>query len=169
MFSIKLYVNATESNRVDKSNYLTLFDTISGTLKETTSIVNPTITIEYDFGTNNTLNMFNYAYIEKFGRYYFVDDIKCKRNNLWELTLRCDVLMSFKNKILSHYALIDRCEDSRYYNRYLRDNFFIVDTNPKIKILYDANNQFFSLPNEDYTTYGQYEYRYISYNITKFS
>ena len=38
MFEIKLYSNTAETNRVDKTNFLTLKATLQGNLKEKTSI-----------------------------------------------------------------------------------------------------------------------------------
>lgn len=48
----------------------------------------------------------NYVYIESLGRYYFINDIKNLKNELFELNLRCDVLMSYKQDIEESQAII---------------------------------------------------------------
>lgn len=62
----------------------------------------------------------NYAYIQVFGRYYYVDNIECVRNNLFRLYLSCDVLMSFKKEIFNQTALINRNEFD--FDLFLKDN-----------------------------------------------
>ena len=46
MFSIILYYCKTENNRMDKTEYLQKIASIQGNLREQTSIINPSITIE---------------------------------------------------------------------------------------------------------------------------
>ena len=67
MFEIKLYSNTAETNRVDKTNFLTLKATLQGNLKEKTSIINPIINFEL-----SDVPDFNYVYIAEFNRYYFI-------------------------------------------------------------------------------------------------
>lgn len=105
---IELYQNSAEENRLDKTNYLSKVIDLYGVLREETSIVNPSIIIEY-YGVPN----FNYCKIEAFGRYYFVDEVVSVRNNLWELSLRVDVLMTYKDNIYNCYGFVDRNEYSK--------------------------------------------------------
>lgn len=102
---LKLYKNNSEKNHVTKvlTNELTLV----GDLRRETSIKNPAITIEW----NGSIIGYNYAFIVEFNRYYFIVDEKSIRNGVWEITLLCDVLMSFKNDILSAYAVIDHTSE----------------------------------------------------------
>lgn len=108
--NITLYNNLGERNVIQKT--LANADTITGTLKESTSIKNPIITIEYP----PTIAGYNYCYIEDFARYYFISDIKSLRNNLWSLSLRVDVLMSFANDILNTPAIIDHTSETETTN-----------------------------------------------------
>ena len=64
-------------------------------LKDPTSIVNPTIVIET---TGNAFPDYNYAYIATFGRYYFISDI-VSNGLLWEISMRTDVLATYKTDI----------------------------------------------------------------------
>lgn len=95
--------NNSEPNKINK--VLSDQYTLSGTLKEQTSITSPAIMIE----SGNPVN-FNYAYIPDFNRYYFISDIINVSNNLWRINLKVDVLESFKNDILSSSAILSDSE-----------------------------------------------------------
>lgn len=62
----------------------------------------------------------NYAYIPQFNRYYYIDNIVSVRTGLWRLDMSCDVLMSFKDKILDLDAYIGRQEFK--YDKFLFDD-----------------------------------------------
>lgn len=98
---ITLYRNNSERNCVNKT--LTSARILNGTLRHETSIKNPVITIAGDENTP----FFNYVFIDEFNRYYFITDIKSVRSGIWEISLLCDVLMSFRTDILNSYAVID--------------------------------------------------------------
>ena len=63
-------------------------------MKTVASIQDPII----DIKTNASLSEFNYAYIPDFKRYYFVDDVSWNLG-IWSLSLRVDVLGSFRTDI----------------------------------------------------------------------
>lgn len=102
---IVLYNNSAEPNRVDKSSFITEKRRISITLKDSSSITNMSIRLKL----NNNPD-FNYAHIPLFNRYYFVTDIRSIRNNIWEISLTVDVLMSYKDAIYEQIGFIDRNE-----------------------------------------------------------
>lgn len=114
---ITFYNNISEKNVIRKTINNPL--TISGTLRESTSVINPIITVEAPV----TLIGYNYCYIPDFSRYYYVVDVKSMRNNLWAVTLRVDVLMSFKNDILNTPAIIDHTTEQGTTN-YLESNIW---------------------------------------------
>ena len=89
---IDLYINTSEKERLDKSlgNRMQL----DGTLKQETSIINPTVLIET---TNPTI--YNYMHIPLFHRYYYITDITCIRTGLWRISGTVDVLMSYSDEI----------------------------------------------------------------------
>lgn len=91
---IVLYVNNSERQAINKT--LTNGLTLTGSLRNESSVINPTILIE----TTNP-SSYNYAYIPEFGRYYFITDMVSVRTNLWRMSLSVDVLMSFKTQILN--------------------------------------------------------------------
>lgn len=122
-FSIELMMNTQPQNKINKDP--SLIDTLTGVLKDNSSIINPNIIIERQSPTG-----FNYVHIASFNRYYFVNDIIVLRNNLIEINCKCDVLMSFKNEILNQRALIKR--NANDWNLYINDNNFISYSNTKL-------------------------------------
>ena len=129
-----LYNNFSESNKLNK-NIVKIIE-LDGTLREASSIINPSIVIELnpttlkDYvvddskeyvlynGIKITWNSFiynyvlscNYVKIVEFNRYYFINDIISIRNNLWRLDMHFDALMSYKENIKDLKALITRNE-----------------------------------------------------------
>lgn len=105
-FNVNVYENTAEPNRVDKTSYLSAVTTLSGALREQTSIINPSIVIQ-----RTTLPRFNYVYIPEFHRYYFVVNITAVRMKLWQIDLKCDPLMTYKTGIGTLNAVIGRQEN----------------------------------------------------------
>lgn len=91
-------------------------------LKEPTSVVNPTIVIET---SGNAFPDYNYGYISTFGRYYFITDI-ISDGNMWIISLRTDILATYKSQISSSSLYLLRCSDS--YDGNLIDNFYPIST-----------------------------------------
>ena len=122
--TITLYQMTCEKNRIDKSGYITPQALIQGTLKTSTSILTPSIDINLP-----EFLQFNYAYIPSFERYYFLVDMVSVKNDLWNIRLRVDVLFSYEDEILNNNGLLERCEDSIYFNDYIVDNRVIETMN----------------------------------------
>ena len=106
---IKFYKNSSEKNKIGKSlsNELTL----NGNLRDECSITSPSILVEA-----TSLVDYNYCYIPEFKRYYFISDITSVRNNLWRVSLKCDVLESFKTDILKLSCIVDKQQNQSYSN-----------------------------------------------------
>ena len=124
-FDITLQTNASEKNQLIKE--ITNIATVSGTLKNGTSIIDPVISFEGDL--SSFVNC-NYMTISTFGRSYFVKDIRSIRNNVYEISAHVDVLSSFATEIKSNTAVVRRQENQ--WNLYLNDGVFKVYQNPKI-------------------------------------
>lgn len=124
-FDINIQRNNSEKNRVTKniSNVMT----VSGVLKEDTSIIDPVIKIECDL---SQVRMCNYLTIPAFGRSYFVNNIRSVRNGLVEFACHVDVLSSFASGIKSNSAIIKRQEND--WNLYLNDGSFKIYQNPNV-------------------------------------
>lgn len=123
--NITLYTNKSENNAMYKS--LTELVTLTGTLREESSIIDPVITFT---GIGSYISKANYAYIEQFHRYYFITDIESVNNNLWRLTFHVDPLYTFRSQIKSNYAIIER--NQNHYDLKLNDGLFQTQQNPRI-------------------------------------
>lgn len=104
--NIVLCKNASPENKANKS--ITVVSTISGTLREDTSIVNPVFLVELD-----SVPTFNYVKVADFSRNYFVTDIISVAKKLWEIHCHCDVLTSFWSEIQSAECIISRSASNR--------------------------------------------------------
>ena len=117
---LKFYINNSEPEKVDKD----IIEVISmrGTLREETSIMNPTFRVQLIV---DNVSFLNYIYVEEWERYYFVNDVKSVRNGLWDFSCHVDVLSTYKNQIRNLSAILARQEN--VYNLYLDDDKFLVD------------------------------------------
>ena len=113
---IKLYMSMSDPKCVSKQ--LTGEISINGVARDPVDVVNPVI--EYE-GDNATLAGYNYAYIEDYGRYYFMD-VQNDSYNLNTITLHCDVLKTADVWLRARNATITRNE--KLYNSYLNDPEF---------------------------------------------
>lgn len=110
--NISLYTISCDRKQIDKSKSWDKVVDITETfrVKQASSILNPQITLALStIGEKNYASV-NYAYVPEWGRYYFVDDITLENDSLLTLTLSVDVLMSYKDKILSSQQFISRAE-----------------------------------------------------------
>lgn len=114
-FTIITYWNTSDNNVVNKN--ITQVESITGTLRNETEVVDPTILMQVDHP-----NKFNYMYIQEFKRYYYVNSIRSVRNNLVEVNAHCDVLMTYKAQLMDLEAVIER--NTHDYNVYLPDDQF---------------------------------------------
>ena len=107
---VKAYNTESSVNTINKViNFVTDIDV---KFKDEVNIYNPTIVLKYD-----DLLDFNYIYIDKFKRYYFIETVEVFPNKIYHLTLKCDVLMSFKDDILNSYGnIITQTNYNDYYN-----------------------------------------------------
>lgn len=110
--TIKFYKNHSDNFEVPKN----LTDEVqkTGTLREETEIMKPTILMEFD------PRPYNYCYIEDFGRYYYITGIESVRNGLWRVSCNRDPLQSFWDQIKEAPLTISR--SSNINNTFIRDN-----------------------------------------------
>ena len=125
MFDIYMQINYSEKNKLDKS--ISTIATLSGVLKNETSIVDPVILIEGDL--SGYVNC-NYMSIPVFNRSYFITNIRSIRNGLFEISAHCDVLSTYASEIRSNTAIVRR--QAERWNLYVNDGVFKVYQNPMI-------------------------------------
>ena len=113
---INLYKYSGEHNRLDKTNLLSDAISLQGTARESIDRMSTSVLIEY----SGTLSTYNYAFIDEFNRYYFIESDTIERNGIHRLQLTTDVLMSHKTGILNSYGIVARNEN--LYNARLIDD-----------------------------------------------
>lgn len=121
-----LMENTSEREALTKS--LTTLETLTGALRNQSSIIDPVI--EVTGIASSTVTSCNYAYIPEFGRYYFVKNITSVRNNVWVIQCHVDVLKTYATQIKAQTAVVRRQEKN--WNLYLDDGIFKTYQNPQI-------------------------------------
>lgn len=89
-------------------------------LKEYSNVMQLNIVLNYQIDNFN----YNYCYIEKLSRYYFISDITIERNNLLSIALKEDVLMTYKEQIKQSHGIIKNTKDNLNGNGYNESNNF---------------------------------------------
>ena len=132
-YSVQLYKNSSDTNRLNKS--ISLQATVDCNFKAPIDVENPTIYIS----ATDAYDGVNYVYINEFNRYYYA---KCVGGTSQTLTFECisDPLMSFKSGILSSPAVIAR--NPWHWDKYLPD--------PKIPIESRTVKSTFKFPNSTF-------------------
>ena len=129
---IKLYKNLSEVNTIGKT--LTEESVRTGTLKDGCSVLSPSVVL-----TGENLSGYNYAYIPQFSRYYFIKEITSVKSGLWEISMRVDVLETYKDSIKANTAIIKRQE--KIWDMYLNDEKFKAEsTNKTATIMFPQNH-----------------------------
>lgn len=114
-FSILIQRNKSEKNKIGKN--IETIASVSGVLREGSSIINPVISLQID---PVIIRDSNYITIEEFKRSYFISNITYERRDIVSLTLTVDPLESFKDEIKANTAKIKRQENN--FNLYLQDD-----------------------------------------------
>lgn len=133
--NIDLYKNTSEENAIEKI----IIDkkTIDGTLKTSIDVTNFSVTFNFFVDWNN----YNYVYVEKLKRYYFVDSKRIINNSLVEYDLIEDVLMSFKDLIRNQNILVSESETafSGSQNNYIAENKLTIANSYKMEDLFNTD------------------------------
>lgn len=142
-FDIDFYYYTNERNNVDKTYFLGAKTTMSGVLRNECDILYPSILIEY----HGDLPNFNYCYIKKFNRWYFIDGFTVVTDKLCRLDMSVDVLQTYRIGILGLTAMVDRNEFE--HNYYIPDDRLVYNTGSTIsaqrienKLFDDQNGQY---------------------------
>lgn len=126
-FTVKLQNNTSEANKLVKNVSDVL--SVTGTLKEGTSVIDPVIMVETDTPPVGV----NYMTIDTFGRKYFIKDIKNVNNKLWEIYGHVDVLYTYANQIKACSGVVAKQENN--YNLYLNDTDYKCYSDPYVETM----------------------------------
>lgn len=132
---VDLYKNTTEENAIEK--IIVDKKTIDGTLKTTIDITDFSVIFNFFEDWNN----YNYVYIEKLKRYYFVESKRIVNNSLVEYDLIEDVLMSFKDLIRQQNILLTESESAfnGSQNNYTAENKLTVANSYEMENLFNTD------------------------------
>lgn len=114
---VNFYLYTGRLNELNK--ILPICTTINCVLKQKSN------TINFDLILNKKIDNFNYnyCYIPKLNKYYFINNLSIVNNSVILLSLKIDVLMSYKNILLETKARVKECDNN--YN----ENFVTVEKN----------------------------------------
>lgn len=107
--TIHLYKHGATPKRIDKSSYLNDVGEVSGVvLKETENELTP----DFVLNTNGLVYNANYFFCDFTSRYYYITDVEMMTGGRIVIHSRVDVLMSFRNEIMSSAAWVDRSDST---------------------------------------------------------
>ena len=117
---VQFFYNVSDPRCINKT--LIEGSSFEGQARDQISIMNPVVL----FDTEDIIK-YNYAYIPEFERYYSIDNIVAYRNNLYEVTMTVDVLMSFRRDILNCVAVVDKQAMQENGDEYIDDGSLVTD------------------------------------------
>lgn len=126
-FSVSIGTCSSEKRALDKS--FSAVTTVTGTLRNESNVVNPSILIEVGVGT---IARCNYMEIPTFGRKYYITDMTSMGDNLTLVSGHCDVLATYAEGIRSNTAVISRSATEGNWNLFLNDNMTKINNRKKI-------------------------------------
>lgn len=110
-YTLKLYKNSSENNDVLKN--LSDEKIIKGSSRSVVDMLSPVIDL-----AGVDVNSYNYCYVEELQRYYYIENMILSPNGITRLTMRVDVLMSYREDILESQGMITKNRD---FNPYTSD------------------------------------------------
>lgn len=132
MIQLQMYICSDSENVLNKT--LTDGTNVNGDFNGTLNILNPSIRI----GGIANIGEYNYCYIPSIQRYYFIDSYVIERACYFVLTLRCDLLMTHRAKIMGlRGRVINSANSNPYYSEYISG----YDTRQDIET-FDFENNF---------------------------
>ena len=117
--TMNLYTISDDERKVSKSIPVSPISSHTITLKDGCSVDEPVVTLTASIAS---IASANYAYIDTFGRYYWIRNRKSLVNGVVELTLESDPWMSFSSQLRSCKATITRNQNAS--NGYLLDDAY---------------------------------------------
>ena len=112
-----ILMNTDSPNNMINKTVTIVTDYTGAVARVNLSVENPVLILEESVA--NIMNA-NYCYIAEFNRYYFITDKTADANGLWTISLKVDVLESFKNDIFNLKGIVSRQKDN--YDMYLKDD-----------------------------------------------
>ena len=118
---------ASEKRALDKTFSAVL--SVTGTLRNQSNVVNPSIELNCAVGSIATCN---YMEIPEFGRKYYITDMTALGEELTLVSGHCDVLSTYAEGIRQNTAIISRSATEGNWNLFLTDNKVKLNNRKKI-------------------------------------
>lgn len=122
-------MNTDSPNNMINKTVTIVADYTGAVARVNLSVENPVLILEESVA--NIMSA-NYCYIAEFHRYYFITDKTTDVNGLWTISLKVDVLESFKNDIFQLKGIVQRQKDN--YDMYLRDDKIPVSARKTVAV-----------------------------------
>lgn len=112
------------------------YEEYEGKIRDNCSITSPIVA--FNFGVMNDTPSFNYAKIDQFNRFYFINDWTFE-GGLWVASMSEDVLASFKDGIIRSSQYVVRSSSKK--NGYLTDSQYpAITSNSTTKVFFEDGN-----------------------------
>lgn len=127
---LNFYKQSATPNRINKSGYLSEVGTVNGVIiKETENSLTP----DFIMKTSDIVLNSNYFFCSATSRYYFIDSFDFLSGGRIVLHTRVDVLMTFRNEILSSSTWVDVADSTSDTS----DNYDMLHNDFPFKADYD--------------------------------
>lgn len=117
---VQFFYNQSDDRVINKT--LIIGETFDGSPRDEVSIMNPVIRFESD-----GILRYNYAYIPEYQRYYSIVDRTIYRDGIWDVTFAVDVLMSFRNDIMSLNVIVDKQSMEANGDEFIDDGSLVTE------------------------------------------
>lgn len=114
------YYNVSDARVVNKE--LQNGKTFEGVMRDEVNIMNPFVMFD-----SPEVMRYNYCYIPDLQRYYAVNSVNILRDQLYEVSMSVDVLMSFRSDIYKLSAIVDKQTDEDNGDEYIDDSSLVTD------------------------------------------
>ena len=131
---VQFFYNQSDDRVINKT--LIIGDTFVGSPRDEVSIMNPVIRFE-----SEGILRYNYAYIPEYQRYYSIVDRTIYRDGIWDVTFAVDVLMSFRNDIMSLNVIVDKQSMEANGDEFIDDGSLVTE-NVMFQTVYNFPNGF---------------------------
>lgn len=117
---VQFFYNQSDDRVINKT--LIIGETFAGSPRDEVSIMNPVIRFE-----SEGILRYNYAYIPEYQRYYSIVDRTIYRDGIWDVTFAVDVLMSFRNDIMSLNVIVDKQSMEANGDEFIDDGSLVTE------------------------------------------
>ena len=127
---LNITIQQTTSEKRMFNKIITDKKTLQGVINDDKdfSILDPEIIIEGDIAD---IKDCNYMYIQEFSRYYWITDIKTRRNNVYVITGHVDPIQTYKEALTGCSGIVKRQQSN--FNLYLNDGSLRTYENSNIQ------------------------------------